>query len=112
MEALDGLFWLRFRLLECCYDTAPRLLEVASGRICLVQKETVAASRQLQMPVSREGRYRISLRDYFDAPGEAEVFVKAGSCYKKAEITARRDDCLEFRYGQEKGRFLPVLLVV
>ncbi len=112
MKALEGAFWLRFRLSESDYDIAPRLSEIDTRRVRLLQKETIAASRQIVVPVHAEGIYHISPREYFEEPGELELFVRTGKLYKKIESVNRGSEELEFRYLQAKGKLLRLLLVM
>lgn len=112
MKCSKGLYWLRIQLVESDYDMAPRLLELTTRRLNLAQKETVAASRQITLPVNRKGIYEIPVEEYFDDPEEAEVFIKKGKTCRKAEILAWRSHRLRFSYAGKAGKSFTVLLVV
>lgn len=110
MEALEEAYWLRLRLLSCDFDIPPRLQEVNTRRVRLLQKETLAAAMEFQLPVNAEGRYWIDWKACMEEEAEAEVFVKYGEGYQKVEPYREERQGLEFHYLQETGQRLSVLV--
>lgn len=112
MKSTESLYWLRVRLLESNYDMVPRLLKLDTRWLKLAQKETVAASEQITLPVVREGIYEISVHEYFDEAEDVEVFIKTGKTCRKAEVLEWKDGRLKFSHQAKSGKSLTVLLVV
>lgn len=111
MEVLEEVYWLRIRLLECEFDIPPRLREVNTRRIRLLQKETLAVSMEFLLPVNAEGIYWIDLRGCMEEETEAEVFIKLGENYQKIELCRKENQRLEFHYLQKAEQQLPVMVV-
>lgn len=111
MEALEEVYWLRIRLLECDFDLPPRLREVNTRRIRLLQKETLAASMELLLPVNAEGIYWIHLQECMEEEAEAEIFIRHGELYQRIEGYREENQRLEFRYLEKAEQQLHVLVV-
>lgn len=112
MKALENSYWIRLRLLACDFDLPPRLRQVSTRRIRLLQKETLAASLEIRIPMEEEGIYKVNLEEYTEAGTETEVFIKEGECYHKAEICFREGQKLGFCYLKKQEPMLTVLLVI
>lgn len=111
-KAVEELYWLRIRLLSCQYDIPPKLAAVDTQRVKLLQKETVAASVQLLLPVSRAGSYCIDLNEYFDTPEKIELFVKQEEGYRRIRNWKQEENRLTFFYKGMAESLFTVLLVV
>lgn len=112
MEIVEEMYWLRVRLTSCEYDLPPRILDINSQYLKLLQKETIAASVTLTLPVEEAGVYQINLREYFDAIGEAELFIKKEEYYEKQESRFYENSILEFQYEQINRTPIEVLITV
>lgn len=114
MGALEELYWLRIRLLDCDFDIPPRLLEVNTRKVRLVQKETLTTSLELRLPVSADGICWIELWNYMEElpETEAEAFIILGEIYQRVENCFREGKRLGFRYFRETEQLLKVLLVI
>ncbi|MDE7367738.1 MAG: hypothetical protein K2N24_10315 [Lachnospiraceae bacterium] len=112
MAVLEEVYWLRIRLLACDFDLPPRLREVNTRRIRLLQKETLTASVELQLPFQTEGIYWIDLQKDIEEGEETEVFIRHGETYQRVEVCQKDNQRLEFHYAQKEHHSLHVLVVV
>lgn len=112
MEMVEEMYWLRIRLTLCEYDLPPRILDINSQCLKLLQKETIASSITLTLPEKEEGVYHIDLQEYFDSSQEAEIFIKKGTIYEKIEPRLYENGFLEFQYEKKKKTQIEVLLTV
>lgn len=112
MGIVEEMYWLRIRLTFCEYDLPPRILDINSQYLKLLQRETIAASVTLTLPAEEEGAYHIDLREYFDSTGEAELFIKKDDYYEKIEFRFHENGILEFQYEQINRTPIEVLLTV
>lgn len=111
-EKVEELYWLRFRLLSSQYDLPPRLAALDSHQVKLLQKETIAASVEVLLPVSSEGNYSIDIHEYFDTPAEPDLFIKQGEVYQRIHNWNRENNQIKLFYQGGKEQLLTVLLVV
>lgn len=111
-EKVEELYWLRLQLLSSQYDLPPRLAVVDPRRVRLLQKETIAASVEILLPVSSAGTYCIHIDEYFETPADLDLFIKRKDGYRRIRQWRRTNHMAEFTYEERTQPFLTVLLVV